>query len=507
MNLLPRHQNCAPYSLALGTDCLQDLDPWETQDKEDVAEAYYNQPLRAQNRVLNEENLRLKKLLLQHRVSWSPISEAHLKHHQKPARVTRKSVGSLNTCSLPCLPAEVLLRVMDFALVSEHPIIDPLCKLRPENVTSQEKGRPNQVAIHFLATAKAWHIEGTRKFWAENHFVFTHPEAVRNFCELDFCFRQNITRITLRIIAQYFDDVKRTHYIDRSYHSALKRPVAVPVKSRVNEKTFARGGFRCYSWSQIVDFLHALRAPWDPKHDKKKVRPRLLPALEAIRIDLVNFGPEMLPDFGSELHNMASHELGCSLNELLVTGIPSDDNGFKASDELTGLLRDEGLYITGKPAFVQSKRGLAPLSTSEAHARVVRAWNSLDSLPSSFAGSPMHEDDDGDDDDNEIAALNFLAASSHHHMHSPRMPPAPQESGHPSSTHSRKGRTIWRRVPLSRDSCSRHWVEFCRHAGFSVDNSHTGDIADFEDMEDDPCPCCGEFHFSNYLDVIHDTVF
>ncbi|WQF86002.1 hypothetical protein CDEST_11016 [Colletotrichum destructivum] len=458
--------------------------PWECRDVEDHAEAYYNHPLRSKNKVLADENERLKKLLRENGIAWSSISAAY-QRQGRAGRRTRSSISS-QTHPYPYLPTEVLLRILKYSLTSKDPIIDPLSKLKPENLTPHERSRGNQIAIHFLVTCKAMHEEGSRILWGQNSFAFTTHEAVRNFADLDLAYRKNIKHVNFRIIAQFFDDKKRKHKLERSYHPALKSDITLRTIPRVNEHTYARGGFRCYSWGQVTDFLRALRAPYDPKHDLKLVRPRLFPGLESLRIDLVNFLDDFLPMPGSDLHDMASHELGCSLNELQVTGLPIDDAGSKATGELTGLLRDEGLFLAGLPSFVQLKNALKPLPGISSCARVVRAWKTLKTKKGSDDSSSNDIDSDSE---SEVG---------HHHPREPIMPPAPREEGHPKSAPNRKDLTIWKKVPKTRDGDERQWTEFCRSSGYPME--------DIEEMmgDDDElgvCPCCGEPHPS-LLDLL-----
>ncbi|KAK0375882.1 hypothetical protein CPAR01_04686 [Colletotrichum paranaense] len=457
--------------------------PWECRDVEDQAEAYYNQPLRSSNQALAEENAKLKKLLRENGISWSPVS-ANYQNLQAGAR--RKQDPSSRTRSFPYLPTEVLLRILKYSMTSKDTIIDPLTKLTPDNLTAQEKSRGNQIAIHFLATCKAMHDEGSRMFWSHNTFTFTNEHAVRNFAELDFGFRKDIKHVNFRIVAQFYDDKKRKHKLERSYHPSLKSDITLRTIPRVSERTYARGGFRCYTWAQVTDFLRALRPPFDPKHDKRLVRPKLLPGLESLRIDLVNFIDDFLPMPSSDLHDVASHELGCSLNELQVTGLPIDDAGSKATAELTGLLRDEGLFLAGLPSFVQVKNSLKPLPGISSCARVVRAWKTI----------KAKREDDGDSDSDPGNETD----EGHYHPKEPIMPPAPRETGHPKSAPSRRDLTIWKRVPKSRDGDGddRQWTEFCRSSGYPME--------DIEDMmgDDDElgiCPCCGEPHPS-LLDLL-----
>ncbi|KAJ3492717.1 hypothetical protein NLG97_g5193 [Lecanicillium saksenae] len=456
--------------------------PWECRDKEDQTEALYNSPLHQSNRALAQENQRLKKLLRQHNIPWSPLSQARLSSIEPGRRKTRSSNCGSDAAGLR-LPTEVLLRVLKFAMTSPYPIVDPLSPLTPENMSDIEKGRGNQIAIHFLATCSAMQTEGIKYLWECNRFVFTSPQSLRNFGELTSRFRHPIESITLRVIARYYDDQHRRHKLDAGYHEDLQKDQPLPVCKRPRESLLVRGGFRCYTWSQIVDFLAALRAPYDPNHrDKSKLRPKLLPNLTMLRLDLVNFADELVPFSGSELHGITSHELGCTLNELQVTGMPFDDAGMKASAELSGMLKDEGLYLDGPAAFVAHKKHLQELSGSKWCARIIRAWKSTES-----------EDEDMDDAHDQHES----PLSGWHRPKLGILPPAPEEKGHPVSARL-DGTVIWKRVPISRDSDERQWSEFSRFSGYEIDGTDS-------DSDSNLCPCCGESHpGASFLDFLMD---
>lgn len=457
--------------------------PWECRDKDDQAEALYNAPLRRSNRALAQDNLRLKKLLRQHNIPWSSISQAHLSAIEPGRRKTRSSNVGSDTAGLR-LPTEVLLRILKFAMTSPYPIVDPLSPLTPEDISDREMERGNQISIHFLATCSAMHTEGTKYLWESNRFVFTSPQTLRNFGELNARFRHPIQSITLRVIAKYYDDQRRRHKLSASYHADLKdKDQPLRVHMRPHESLLVRGGFRCYTWSQIVDFLAALRAPFDPTNrDKSKKRPTLLPNLTTLRLDLVNFSGELVPFSGSELHGITSHELGCTLNELQVTGMPYDDAGMKASAELSGMLKDEGLYLDGLAAFAANKKHLQELSDGPWCARTIRAWGLEDG-----------EDEDMDDphDDHESPLSGW---------HRPKLgilPPAPEEKGHPVSVRE-EGTVIWKRIPVSRDDDKRQWTEFSRFSGYEIGDPDS-------DADSNLCPCCGESHPSaSFLDFLMD---
>ncbi|EJP65805.1 uncharacterized protein BBA_05216 [Beauveria bassiana ARSEF 2860] len=456
--------------------------PWECRDKDDQSEALYNVPLHRTNRALTQENQRLKKLLRQHNIPWSTISQTHLSTVEPGRRKTRSSNAGSEMAGLR-LPTEVLLRILKFAMTSPYPILDPLSSLAQENISELERERGNQISIHFLATCSAMHTEGTKYLWECNRFVFTCPQALQNFGELNARFRHPIQSITLRVIARYYDDQRRRHKLEAGYHADLKKDQPLRVHMRPRESLLVRGGFRCYTWNQIVDFLAALRAPYDAAHrDKAKARPKLLPNLKVLRLDLVNFSDELVPFSGSELHGITSHELGCTLNELQVTGMPFDDAGMKASAELSGMLKDEGLYLDGPAAFVAHKKHLQELSGSKWCARIIRAWKSEE-------GEDDEMDDGHDGHDSPLTG-----------WHRPKLgilPPAPEEKGHPTSTRL-EGTVIWKRVPTSRDSDERQWTEFSRFSGYEIDSADS-------DSDSNLCPCCGESHpGASFLDFLMD---
>ena len=92
--------------------------------------------------------------------------------------------------------------------------------------------------------------------------------------------------------------------------------------------------------------------------------------------------------------------------------------GTKACAELSGLLKDEGLYLEGPAACIAYSKSLQPLSGHDWYeALVVRAWK----------GKPVGLDYKEDVDDH-------LANSVAKHKRLGATPPAPQEDGHPTST-------------------------------------------------------------------------
>lgn len=143
--------------------------PWDGRDQEEQAELWYNAPLRSKNQQLEDENMRLKRILRENGIPWSPAVAEHtaFQSNNPISSSSRRRSSRLSATQhrVPHLPVEVVLRIMHYALVADSPIIDPLSKLDPEGLTVLEaKGGP-QIAIGFLATSKAYYIEGKQILW------------------------------------------------------------------------------------------------------------------------------------------------------------------------------------------------------------------------------------------------------------------------------------------------------------------------------------------------------
>ncbi|KAG6221331.1 hypothetical protein E4U34_002125 [Claviceps purpurea] len=436
----------------------------ECRDREDQAKASYNHPLRRSNHVLSEENMRLKRILRENGIFWSPISRAHIQQTSTPSRRGTRNSRHLDELELPRLPTEVITRIVKYALQSPHPIIDPLSRTVREHLTGPERSRGNQIAIHILATCRSLHAEGTRRLWESNTFVFTTPEALRHFAELSPEYRNKITSVNLRVIARYYDDRQRTYRLEEDFFlpNYGEPPRLLNILSRPKESRPNRGGLRSYSEYQLADFLMALRAPYDPNYQDKHIpRPRLLPSLSLLRIDFVNFIGRMWRDSFSysEIHELACHELGCTLNELQITGLPTLP--LRISQDLSSMLKDEGVFLEGCATYAAQKRQLQKLSCRRWVARVVRASVSNDDANVSnlsHLSYPIFPHDNYMHDH-----VNFYAC-----VHRPGiLPPAPTEEGHPASIHDRD-KIIWKQVPFTRDSELRRWALFSRADGHEM---------------------------------------
>ncbi|KAK0643234.1 hypothetical protein B0T16DRAFT_391791 [Cercophora newfieldiana] len=437
--------------------------PFEERDQTDRAEAWYNNPLRAEIRTLTEEIQRLKKLHSGHNNS-GPSGAAFEEAQSSPsvARIKRMTRSSTSKVSLereprmPSLPVEIQLKILSYSLISSFPIIDPLSKHTKESMTAEERARGNQIAIGFLATCKAYHTEGLRYLWGRNEFVFTSHYALRNFANLSLEHRKVVKFINIRIIAKYYDDARR---VRTAKSNVPGRKITIKTAARLHENPLARKGYKSYTWLQLIDFLDALRPPFDPRYKSKKApRPRLLPGLESMRIDFVNFPREYLAMPDIDLHRIAVHDLGCTLNELVLTGLPEDDCGIRALSDLNGMVRDDGLLMKAFDSFMSDSTVLTRVRDCPFDARVVRSWKPLD-----------HD-------------------HIHHH---PDISPAPVDVGHPESIYKEK-KTIWRRVPKSRDASrdDRTWVEFSRTLGTPVEP----DKPDVDESSLLFCDECGEVH-------------
>lgn len=173
-----------------------------------------------------------------------------------------------------------------------------------------------------------------------------------------------------------------------------------------------------------------------------------------MRIDFVNFPDYFLPPPDVALHEIAAHDLGCTINELMVTGLPCCEIGAKAGADLQGMVKDDGLFMCHAPSYIQQKRSLKPLRGYGGLSRVVRSWRKLDRrIPKERREA---------------------------------FPPVPEETGHPESTWKRR-KTLWKRVPISRDTDQREWIEFDRNTGESVHEL-------YYDSDEEVCPNCGVVH-------------
>lgn len=473
--------------------------PFDERDQLDQAKEYYERPLRVQNQHLVDENMHLKRLLRENDISWSSPVGPHGGRPRYARRVASSTFGKTSDDGrrMPYLPMEVQLRILKYAMTSKYPIIDPLSKTTQLNMTTAEAKRDNQIAVGFLATCKAFNVEASHVLWANNSFIFTTHVALRNFSNLALEFRKDIKHINLRIIAQYYDDMKRTHKLSRSYHRQLKRDVPLRVHQRSIDANVGPKGFRSYAWTQAVDFFAALRPPYDPTHDIKASRPRLLPGLETMRIDFVNFAEDFLPMPGTDFHAMVAHELEFTLNELMVTGIPCCEAGEKASSDLAKMVKDNGLHIDGGPAFLQMKTCQRPLGCHSFNARVICFSRRSD----------IESDSELDFDELDFDELDFDELDELQ-KHIAIIPACPPETGHPESDYDFMGRpTVWKRVPVSRDSDERKWVEFDRKIGYPTDEVERsmrfvdGEHEDEDDDDDDDgdilypiCAKCGVRH-------------
>lgn len=381
---------------------------------------------------------------------------------------------------------ELLLVVCRHAMMSEHPIIDPLSSLNPDTLTESEKKRARgQVAYGFMSTCWGFYQAAYRDLWRQNKFVFTSPQALHRFARIAQGDRALVKSVTLRIIAKYYDDDADISHMVHS--NALGRAIKLKIipRPRGRESKLVRGGFKSYAWLQVIDFLDALRPPYHPDDDKIEPvshtrmwrRPRLFPSLEFMRMDFVNFPTNLLRFFDhaeNDLRTFSEYDLGRSINELMLTGLPRDDLSMSAMISLLGMVKDDGLLHKSEDAFVLADDQLHPTADRELSSSLIRGWKSV----AYAAMAPI---------------LHSVAASDTHrfqhlyHLLGMRTDPAPPEHVEPRLTIWKNRRTIWKRVPTSRDSEERRWVEFsritCRPTALEPYNPED-DYDDFVDLLD-----------------------
>ncbi|KAG5943764.1 hypothetical protein E4U59_007910 [Claviceps monticola] len=169
----------------------------------------------------------------------------------------------------------------------------------------------------------------------------------------------------------------------------------------------------------------------------------------------------------SDLHEVASYELGCTLNELQITGMPDGVTGTSVSERLTCMLKDKGLFLHGCSTYVAQTRQLQKLTCRKWCARVIRA---------SVREDPAEDDAGASDDDDQLIDYRHRLGI---------LPPVPTEEGHPTLFHDQTD-VIWKRIPLTRDNEERRWVPFSRAAGREMPGFELGA------GEDGRCPHNGE---------------
>jgi hypothetical protein len=268
-------------------------------------------------------------------------------------------------------------------------------------------------------------VEGTRLLFANNEFVFTQTAALENFAKFSPELRSTVKNVTLRVVGRYYDDEagKRDLTGNGQYHNnvpKLNMNIYARPPGMVRDK-----GIQAYCWELLADFLRALVMPVNAG----QARPLLLPELQMLRLDLVNFC-EHLPYGGSSFASVLRWHLGQVVDELLITGAPDQETDDGVSHEerlLQNLVKDEGLFGTACPIFVSIASGLKPLPGFGINWQVVRADN------------------------------NMLKSAKKQENH--------PEGGEPPKSIYPPGRTIWKWAADSLKTSEKEWMEFDRASG------------------------------------------
>lgn len=386
-----------------------------------------------------DEIKRLKTLLVANKIPCESSVNFIVQSRRRSTRRLTKPSGK----PLPQLPTEIQLRILSHALTSPHPIIDPFYGLRRDTVTKEEWSRTKQININFLTTCKTFHVEGLQLLFANNTFIFTQAAALENFAKNPYCLRSIVKQVTLRVVGRYYDEAagKRDLTGNVDYHSSMDKLV-MPILARppgmVKDK-----GIQAYCWEQLADFLRALLMPTPASIFRQK----LLPHLEFMRTDLVNFC-DHLPYGGYQFSSLVRWHLGQLVDEILITGAPEGDvtdEGFTSEERvLHQLVRDEGVIGSAVPLFVSISSGLKPLKGHGIAQRVVRA-------------------------DKEPA---FKSAKTLIHP----------EGGEPPKSAFKPGKTVWKWTSDSLVNPEKRWIEFDRRSGMPAEDICDSDM--WSDIED-----------------------
>jgi hypothetical protein len=426
---------------------------WEGPSYYPSALEINHETLKTENQSHLEEIQRLRALLNENKIAWAkpPSTKRSILRQSTLLRWTRGDTSKLrlkSTKPLPHLPNEIIIRILGLVVTSPTPIIDPFWKLRPENITKDEKAHAS-IDIGFLATCKAFKVEGIRLLMANNTFIFTQVAAVQNFAKVPIDLRSTVKNITLRVVGRYYDDIsyKKTITGEILYHDAVPYPtvyVAARPKGTAKDK-----GIQAYCWQQLVDFMKALVVP-DPTGTTYA---QLLPSIQVMRIDLVNFC-EHLPFIGSSFITVLRWHLGKMVDELVITGAPEEEVSNGEERFLAGILRDEGVFASGCPVFVSQKNGLRALPGYGLNLHIVR--------PS--LATPVKPEKARD------------LESIH------------PEGGSPPVSIYPAGATIWKYTSDSLAEPEKKWIEFHRRCGYQVSECgelEPDDDSDGEEVEDE----------------------
>lgn len=197
-------------------------------------------------------------------------------------------------------------------------------------------------------------------------------------------------------------------------------------------------GVQAYCWYQLADFFRAMQLPRDLM---SKDRPKLLPSLNTMRLDLVNFC-DHLPLGISSFAAVIRWHLGRILDEMVVTGLPDEAASADEIMVLRNLLKDEGLMSSACPAFVSVKDGVKSL--------------------------PLYGYD------NQIISLKKPTGKKVSKKRSP-IPDHP-EGGQPPKSIYPAGHTVWKWTKDHED-LPKQWIEFDKHSGRPM--------SEIEDEEED----------------------
>jgi hypothetical protein len=243
-------------------------------------------------------------------------------------RTLRARTGSVVTRSStaadkqPCLPVEIVLRILRYSVTSPVPIIDPFFKLRKGNCTREEYTSRKYISINFLATSKALRVEGIRLLIKCNTFVFTQVGALQNFQKIPSELRLTIENLTLRVVGQYYDEVARKLDLSgaENYHPKVEKLI-MPILARP-PGLYHDEGVQSYCWLQLSDFLKAMMFhPPSTGSSSSSTREyeSLIPSLKALRLDLVNFC-DHLPFPGPRYASVIRWYVGNIADEVMLTG-------------------------------------------------------------------------------------------------------------------------------------------------------------------------------------------
>lgn len=375
---------------------------------------------------------------------------------------------------LPHIPLELQSSILSYAMTNSTAIVDPLSKVISDRLLPSKKNRSDQIAIHFLATCKQYRCKGTIYLWENNTFIFTTPDALDNLADKVSPFLRNMIRsVNFRLIPRSFEDAVR---FEEQRLSRKHRSDSVVNHPGTRQLTHLHTYY--YQLTQFLEAILLWHDPTDGTTDFEvpttPKRPRLLPNLKHLRIDFVVPKRRGLALSLNDLAHLTHSELGRSLQEVVMTGLPSDSIGKSVCNNLGQLLEEEGLLISHQRTITASRDGLGIIPCNKN-----KYWCSCSRMVIRISSN--------------VRPIGWPSNGSQDRRLQKEFPPIPQDESDPHRRVDKSCHTIWKKVPIKlEDTDNREWQLFDRINGLPWVKVET----ELDSINDFVLKCanCGQTH-------------